>query len=82
MPLGREHASVYLHIVACRDRKERFKRHMLQGQIGLDSRVWLGKKIRMTLHLNPSRTKDRAVKGEIGRVRIIGGPDVPNVPGE
>ena len=36
----------------------------------------------MPLHLNPPRIKDVAVKGEIGRVRIIGGPDVPNVPGQ
>ena len=36
----------------------------------------------MALHLNPSRIKDLGVKGEIGRVRIIRGPDIPNVPGK
>jgi hypothetical protein len=36
----------------------------------------------MALHLNPARAKDIAVKVEIGRVRVIGGPDITNVPGE
>jgi hypothetical protein len=36
----------------------------------------------MTLHQDPSRIKDIAVQIQIGRVRVIGGPDVPNIPGE
>ena len=54
---------------------------MLYGQISTESHGGLGQKIRMTLHLNPTRLKDSAVKGEIGRVRVIGGPNIPNVPG-
>src|SRR6476620_794598 len=48
----------------------------------MDSRVWLGEEIGMAFHHNPSRTKNIAVEVEIGRVRIVGGPDVPNIPGE
>jgi hypothetical protein len=36
----------------------------------------------MALQLNLPRTKNSAVKGEIGRVRVIRGPDVTNVSGE
>ena len=63
LPIGREHASAYLYIVARRDRKERLERDMLQGQISFDARVWLGKEIRMTLHPNPSRPKDVCRQG-------------------
>ena len=82
MPVGREYPSAYLYIVAPSDGKQRLERDVMQDHIGIDSRVWLGKEIRMALHLNPSRIKDIAVEVEIGRIRIIGGPDVPNVPGE
>src|SRR6185295_19951319 len=55
---------------------------MLQGQIDIDSRVWLRKEIGMSFHQYFPRAKDLAIQIEIGRVRVIGRPNITDIPGD
>src|SRR4029078_13666621 len=55
---------------------------MLQGQIGIDSRMWFRKEVGVSLHPNSPRAKDIAIEVEVGRIRVVGRPDITDIPGE